>query len=95
MPRTAGWRRSRLCGRLVSLWHASYGYRDRVAGRDKGKFGRLVYPGGAMWGAVNEYGALEKRAAVARVPGDGAWLGCPAVSSGGVGGSRLSDVRVS
>ena len=38
-----------------------------------------------------------KRATVVRSPVDGAWLGCPAVSvpSGGVGGSRLSDVGVS
>ena len=50
-----------------------------------------------MWGIVHGYGALAKRAIVARAPVDGAWLGCPAVcmSSRGVGGSRLSDVGVS
>ena len=41
---------------------------------------------------------MAKRAIVARAPVDGASLGCPAVSvsvsSGGVGGSRLSDVGV-
>ena len=31
-----------MCGRLLSLWHASYGYRGRVTGRDKGKMGRLM-----------------------------------------------------
>ena len=48
------------------------------------------------WGIVHGYGALAKRAIVARAPVDGAWL-CPAVSvsSGGVAGSRLSDVGVS
>ena len=34
-----------MCGRLLSLWHASYGYRGRVAGRDKGKLGRLMLVG--------------------------------------------------
>ena len=29
-------------GRLLRLWHALYGNGDRVAGRDKGKRGRLV-----------------------------------------------------
>ena len=28
-----------LCGIMLSLWHASYGYRGRVAGRDKGNWG--------------------------------------------------------
>ena len=48
------------------------------------------------WGVVHVYGTLAKRAIVARAPVDEAWLGCPAVfvSSGGVGGSRLSDVEV-
>ena len=31
-----------MCGRLLSLWHASYGYRGKAAGRDKGKLGRLM-----------------------------------------------------
>ena len=31
-----------MCGRLLSLWHASYGYKGRVAGRDKGKLWRLM-----------------------------------------------------
>ena len=46
-------------------------------------------------GVVNAYGALANLAVVTRVPGDGAWLRCPAGSSGGMGGSRLSDVGVS
>ena len=25
-----------MCGRLLRLWHASYGYEGRVAGRDGG-----------------------------------------------------------
>ena len=46
---------------------------------------------------VHRYGALAKRAIVARASVDGAWLGCltMSVSSGDVGGSRLSDVGVS
>ena len=42
-------------------------------------------------------GCWAKRAIVVRAPVDGAWLECPAVSvsSGGVGDSRPSDVRVS
>ena len=31
-----------MCGMLLSLWHASYGYRGRVTSRDKGKLGRLM-----------------------------------------------------
>ena len=48
-------------------------------------------------GVVHGHGALAKLATVAGAPVDGAWLGCPAVSVsiGGVGSSRLSDVRVS
>ena len=55
-----------------------------------------THPGGATLGVVHGHGALAKRATVARVPVDEAWLGCPAmsVSSGGVGGSRLSNVGV-
>ena len=44
---------------------------------------------------INGYRALGKRAIVARAPVGGAWLMCPAVSSEGVGDSRLSDVGVS
>ena len=48
-------------------------------------------------GFVHGYEGLAKRAIVARALVDGAWLGCPtvSVSSGGVGGSRLSGVGVS
>ena len=31
-----------MCGRRLGLWHASYGYRGKVAGRDKGKLSRLM-----------------------------------------------------
>ena len=166
-----------MCGRLLRLWHASYGYGGRVAGRDEGngavdvdrytlvvrrggcprargideaynfrqcrseaiaekhclglrvgggaacaegccvcgmprtgmgvespagmrEMGRLMLIGILWWcdvGDVHGHGALAKRAVDARGPVDEAWLGCPAmsVSSGGVGGSRLSDVGVS
>ena len=64
------------------------------------EMGRLMLTGILRWcdvGDVYGHGAWTKRAIVARVPVDEAWLGCPAmyVSSGGVGGSRLSDVGVS
>ena len=86
-----------MCGRLLRLWHASYGYRDRVAGRDKGKMARLMLIGIPRWCDVGDCPRLRgvgQRVMVARAPVDEAWLGCPAisVSSGGVGGSRLSDV---
>ena len=38
-----------MCTRLLNLWHASYGYRGRVAGRDKGKLGRLMLIGIPRW----------------------------------------------
>ena len=38
-----------MCVRLLSLWHASYGYRGRVAGRDKIKLGWLVLIGMPRW----------------------------------------------
>ena len=38
-----------MCGRLLSLWYASYGYRGRVAGRDKWKLGRLILIGIPRW----------------------------------------------
>ena len=42
-----------MCGKLLSLllglWHASYGYRGRVAGRDKGKTARLMLIGIPRW----------------------------------------------
>ena len=38
-----------MCGRLLSLWHASYGYRGRVAGKGKGKLGRLMLIGMPRW----------------------------------------------
>ena len=31
-----------MCRRLLSLWHAPYGYKGRIAGRDKGQIGRLM-----------------------------------------------------
>ena len=34
-----------MCGRLLSLSHASYVYRGGVAGRDRGKLGRLMLIG--------------------------------------------------
>ena len=43
-----------MCGRLLSLWHASYGYRGRVAGRDKGKLGRLMLIGMPQWCDVGD-----------------------------------------
>ena len=62
--------------------------------------GWLMLIGIPRWcdvGDVHGHGVLAKRAIVARAPADEAWLGCPAmsVSSGGVGGSRLSNVGVS
>ena len=64
------------------------------------EMGQLMFIGITRWcdmGDVHGHGALAKRAIVARAPVDEAWLGCPAmsVSSGGLGGSRLSDVGVS
>ena len=38
-----------MCGRLLSLRPASYGYRGRVAGRDTGKLGRLMLIGIPRW----------------------------------------------
>ena len=43
-----------MCGRLLSLRYASYGYRDRVAGRDKGKLGPLVLIGIPWWCDVGD-----------------------------------------
>ena len=84
-----------MCGRLLSLWHASYGYTDRVANRDNGKLGRLVLIGIPRWCDV---GDCQR----ARGVGEecSSCLGprkrsVVEVSSGGVGGSRLSDVGVS
>ena len=64
------------------------------------EMGRLMLIGIPRWcdlGDVHGHVALAKRAIVARASVDEAWLGCSAisVSSGGVGGSRLSDVGVS
>ena len=42
-----------MCGRLLNLWHASYGY-GRVAGRDKGKLGRLTLTGMPRWCGVGD-----------------------------------------
>ena len=53
-----------MCGRLLSLWHALYGYGGRAAGRDKGKLGRLMLISMPRWlnvGIVKGYGALAKR----------------------------------
>ena len=43
-----------MCGRLLSLWHASCVYRGRVAGRDKGKLGRLMLIGMPRWCDVGD-----------------------------------------
>ena len=43
-----------MCGRLLSLGHASYGYRVRVAGKDKGKLGRLILIGIPRWCNVGD-----------------------------------------
>ena len=43
-----------MCERLLSLWHASYGYRCRVAGRDKGTLGRLILIGIPRWCDVGD-----------------------------------------
>ena len=38
-----------MCGRLLGLWHASYGYGGRIAGRDEGKLGRFMLIGIPRW----------------------------------------------
>ena len=43
-----------MCGRRLSLWHASYGYRGTVAGRDKGKLRRLMLIGIPRWCDVGD-----------------------------------------
>ena len=43
-----------MCVRLLSLWHASYEHRGRVAGRDKGKLGRLILMGMPRWCDVGD-----------------------------------------
>ena len=43
-----------MCGRLLSLWDASYGYKDRVASRDKGTLGRSVLIGIPRWCDVGD-----------------------------------------
>ena len=63
------------------------------------EMGRLTLIDIPRWydvGDVHGHGALAKLAIVARAPVDEAWVGCPAmyVSTGGVGGFRLSDVGV-
>ena len=89
-----------MCVRLLSLGHASYGYRGRVAGKDTGKLKGLILIGIPRWCNVGD---------CPRVRGVGeACNSCPGSNrrivvrvssgsrlSGGVGGSRLSDVRVS
>ena len=44
-----------MCERLLSLWHTSYGYRGRVAGRNKGKLRRLVLIGIPWWCDVEDF----------------------------------------
>ena len=61
---------------------------------------RLVLIGVPRWCEVGGCqqpleAAMAKRTIVTRAPGHGAWLRCPAVPSGGVGGYRLSDVKAS
>ena len=65
--------------------------------REMGRMMLIRIPRWCDVGDVHGHGALAKRAIVARAPVDEAWLGCLAmsVSSGGVDGSRLSDVGVS
>ena len=41
-------------GRLLSLCHASYGYRGRVAGSDKQKLGLLMLIGIPRWCDVGD-----------------------------------------
>ena len=66
-----------MCGKLLSLWHNLYGYRGRVAGRDKGILGRLMLIGMARWcdvgncprvrgvgEACNSYQGSSRRSAV-------------------------------
>ena len=68
-----------MCERLLRLWHSSYGYGDRVAGRDKGKLGRLVLIDIPRWcdvGVVKRVRGVGE--VVAGAPGDGTWLRCPA-----------------
>ena len=89
-----------MCGRLLRLWHASYGHGGRVVGRDGGNGAVDVGRGIPRWCDVEDCPrarGLAKRVIVARAPLDEACLGCLVVfvSSGGVGGSRLSDVGVS
>ena len=47
-----------MCGRLLSLlqglWYASYGYRGRVAGRDKETLWRLLLIGIPRWCDVGD-----------------------------------------
>ena len=48
-----------MCERILSLWHASYGYRGRVAGRDKGKLERLMLLGRPRWCDVGDYPRVQ------------------------------------
>ena len=67
-----------MCRRLLSLWHASHGYRGRVAGRNKGKLGRLMLIGMPRWYGVEDF---------PRVRGVGeAWNSCQGSSRRGAVG---------
>ena len=66
-----------MCGRLLNLWHASYGDGSRVTGRDKIKLGRLVLMvrrGGCqlVWGVGEACSSCQgpRRRGVVK----GAWL---------------------
>ena len=73
-----------MCGRLLRLWHASYGYRGRVASRDEGS--------GAV--DVDRYTPVVRRGGCPRARGIGEACNSSQGSSrrGVVGVS--SDVRV-
>ena len=43
-----------MCGRLLSLWYPSHGYRSRFADRDKGKLGRLMLMDIPRWCDVED-----------------------------------------
>ena len=88
-----------MCGRLLSLllglWHASYGYRGRVAGRDRVTLERLMLVSIPRWYDVGNCPRVRRVGEVYNSCRGSSRRGVVGVSSGGVGGSRLSDVGVS
>ena len=88
-----------MCVRLLSLWHASYGYRGRVAGKGKGKLERLMLIDMPRWcdmGDCPRVWGVDEACNSCQGSSRRGVVGCPAVSmsSGDVGGSRLSGVGV-